>query len=565
MVVCDTPCRRRLGNAGGSFIWETHTMHPWRSLSAVILAILMALSTGLVSNADDRASQQPSSTTARFAEGPSASTGTPVTLVGAFPAAGLRTVRAQVWLADQQRWSATPSISADSTGKYRIRIAYQVNVASTTKWRAQATYADGTTKHSETVQLRRTSGLTVNTPASVRANASASLTGRVAHAPGTAVRGQVWLSHQRRWSNTASVSVKADGTFNIPLTYRVDKTGTTTWRVAATYASGGIEYSNSVKLIRTPRSTLSTPRPAPQGVSGVLIGKAATSAPVQVRGQVWIPSQQRWSSTPARTSKANGSFSVALTYQPQQVGTTRWRAQIHHKDGSIEYTNTVAFSRVPRTTVSAPTSVTLGATVRVTGRVSAAAPVPVWAEVWVPAQRRWSRTPVTTTNAKGAYTILLNHQKNVSGTAVWRVGVKHANGNTEYTRQFKIVRTVNVDPRCLTGRVLCASKSTRKMHWMIDGRVLATVDVRFGKASTPTREGTFTVYRKSKNHVSGIFGTPMPFSMFFSGGQAVHYSDNFRRVGWRGGSAGCINVRDWNTLARMFNQVKIGDKVVVYR
>ena len=50
------------------------------------------------------------------------------------------------------------------------------------------------------------------------------------------------------------------------------------------------------------------------------------------------------------------------------------------------------------------------------------------------------------------------------------------------------------------------------------------MDARFGCASTRTRQGTFNVYRKNRHWTSTIYHTSMPFSMFFSGGQAVHYS-----------------------------------------
>ncbi|NED07837.1 L,D-transpeptidase, partial [Streptomyces sp. SID6648] len=47
------------------------------------------------------------------------------------------------------------------------------------------------------------------------------------------------------------------------------------------------------------------------------------------------------------------------------------------------------------------------------------------------------------------------------------------------------------DPRCTTGRVLCISKSSRTLRWMIDGRTVSTMSVRFGSTHTPTREGVF--------------------------------------------------------------------------
>ncbi|MFD4030362.1 L,D-transpeptidase family protein [Streptomyces sp. NPDC058637] len=120
------------------------------------------------------------------------------------------------------------------------------------------------------------------------------------------------------------------------------------------------------------------------------------------------------------------------------------------------------------------------------------------------------------------------------------------------------------DARCMTGRVLCISKNSRTLSWMIDGRVVSSMDVRFGSQYTPTREGTFSVYWKSRHHVSTLYDTPMPYAMFFSGGQAVHYSSDFAARGYGGASHGCVNVRDEGKVASLFAQVQNGDKVVVY-
>ncbi|WP_405821402.1 L,D-transpeptidase family protein [Streptomyces sp. NBC_01390] len=120
------------------------------------------------------------------------------------------------------------------------------------------------------------------------------------------------------------------------------------------------------------------------------------------------------------------------------------------------------------------------------------------------------------------------------------------------------------DPRCLRGRVLCISKSSRTLRWMIDGRTVSTVAVRFGSQYTPTREGVFSVYWKSRHHVSTLYDSPMPYAMFFSGGQAVHYSADFAARGYGGASHGCVNVRDETAIAAIFAEVSTGDKVVIY-
>jgi peptidoglycan hydrolase-like protein with peptidoglycan-binding domain len=122
-----------------------------------------------------------------------------------------------------------------------------------------------------------------------------------------------------------------------------------------------------------------------------------------------------------------------------------------------------------------------------------------------------------------------------------------------------------LDPRCLTGRAMCVDKTSRSLRWVVDGVVLETVEVRFGSDELPTREGSFTVFRKSRDHVSSLYDTPMPFAMFFSGGQAVHYSPDFAANGYNGASHGCVNVRDRAVVEWLFDRVRLGDKVIVYR
>lgn len=121
-----------------------------------------------------------------------------------------------------------------------------------------------------------------------------------------------------------------------------------------------------------------------------------------------------------------------------------------------------------------------------------------------------------------------------------------------------------LDERCLTGRAICISKKSRKLAWVIDGKVQMTMSVRFGATKTPTREGSFSVEWKSRDHHSKLYDSPMPFALFFSGGQAVHYSSDFAARGYRGASHGCVNVRDKAAVQSLFNQAHVGDKVIVY-
>nr|WP_255622101.1 peptidoglycan-binding protein [Tessaracoccus sp. OS52] len=126
--------------------------------------------------------------------------------------------------------------------------------------------------------------------------------------------------------------------------------------------------------------------------------------------------------------------------------------------------------------------------------------------------------------------------------------------------------SMTLDDRCLQGRVICISKAQRKLAWVVDGEIRMTMDVRFGTEGTSreTRNGTWKVEWKSRDHVSSLYDTPMPYAMFFSGGQAVHYSADFAARGYNGSSHGCVNVRDKQAVATLFDTARTGDKVVVY-
>ncbi|MGN6722118.1 MAG: L,D-transpeptidase [Marmoricola sp.] len=113
-------------------------------------------------------------------------------------------------------------------------------------------------------------------------------------------------------------------------------------------------------------------------------------------------------------------------------------------------------------------------------------------------------------------------------------------------------------------KAICIDKTTRKLVYMRNGHVALMMDARFGAPSTPTREGTFKVYYKDADHVSSLYGSKMPYSMFFSGGEAIHYSIDFATYGYAHASHGCVNIRDYNGIKWLYSQIPVGTKVVVY-
>ncbi len=137
--------------------------------------------------------------------------------------------------------------------------------------------------------------------------------------------------------------------------------------------------------------------------------------------------------------------------------------------------------------------------------------------------------------------------------------------NAELYNRLPTGSASGLDRRCLTGRAMCISKRTNSLVWVVDGRARLRMDVRFGSDRTPTREGTFYVGWKSRHHFSSLYHTSMPYAMFFSGGQAVHYSPDFAARGYNGASHGCVNVRNLAGIQTLFAQVRVGDKVIVHR
>lgn len=131
---------------------------------------------------------------------------------------------------------------------------------------------------------------------------------------------------------------------------------------------------------------------------------------------------------------------------------------------------------------------------------------------------------------------------------------------------------------CLgSGPHVCADKTQKVIRFVQDGRVLRTVDVRFGVSDGvhDTPEGSYSVYWKDRDAVSHIMCqpnctpetlAPMPFASFFNGDMAVHYSPTFHAYGYYpgGGSHGCINVRNEDDAIYLYDRSPAGTPVIVY-
>jgi hypothetical protein len=113
-------------------------------------------------------------------------------------------------------------------------------------------------------------------------------------------------------------------------------------------------------------------------------------------------------------------------------------------------------------------------------------------------------------------------------------------------------------------KVMCISKKQKVLRYLHKGRVKRALDVRFGVPGYRTRNGKFKIFRKKKNDYSVLYRSVMKFSMYFSGGQAVHWSKSFPIDGYWGGSRGCVNTRKYKLTKQLFKKVTIGTPTFIY-
>ncbi|NMC81615.1 MAG: L,D-transpeptidase [Armatimonadetes bacterium] len=141
----------------------------------------------------------------------------------------------------------------------------------------------------------------------------------------------------------------------------------------------------------------------------------------------------------------------------------------------------------------------------------------------------------------------------ISQTKVWlRVAATGPDG----TRAEHIIAV-----RTLPRDAIIVSKANQRLWALENGVVKHRWLVSTGKRDLDTRAGWFSVYMRNKDHHSREYDVPMPFALFFSGGQAIHASTALRRLG-SPASHGCVRLprRYAQTL---FEESKVGRPVIV--
>jgi lipoprotein-anchoring transpeptidase ErfK/SrfK len=111
---------------------------------------------------------------------------------------------------------------------------------------------------------------------------------------------------------------------------------------------------------------------------------------------------------------------------------------------------------------------------------------------------------------------------------------------------------------CSAAALACVDVSSQQAWLLQAGTVIyGPVPVATGKASAPTVPGTFHVTWKDLHHRSSEFhNAPMPYSVFFNGGDAFHEGSVTVR------SNGCVHLTQ-PAAQTFYNTLHVGDEVQV--
>lgn len=105
-------------------------------------------------------------------------------------------------------------------------------------------------------------------------------------------------------------------------------------------------------------------------------------------------------------------------------------------------------------------------------------------------------------------------------------------------------------------------KSEQRMYVSQNGKHLYTWKVSTGKKLSWTRNGTFGIQSLRPNWYSRKYNNaPMPHSVFYDDGRAIHGTDNVERLGYQD-SRGCVRLSRENAKI-FFNLVKDDRNLVI--
>lgn len=118
-----------------------------------------------------------------------------------------------------------------------------------------------------------------------------------------------------------------------------------------------------------------------------------------------------------------------------------------------------------------------------------------------------------------------------------------------------LLATFGTTGSALANVVVRVDLSSQRMHVIVNGSHYATWSVSSGRRGYRTPTGNYRPKLLKRRHYSTKYhGSPMPYSIFFRGGYAIHGTYETRALG-RPVSHGCIRLRSRNA-AELFSLVR---------
>lgn len=147
-------------------------------------------------------------------------------------------------------------------------------------------------------------------------------------------------------------------------------------------------------------------------------------------------------------------------------------------------------------------------------------------------------------------------------------------GRHSQVNQNRISRTVSnrvrakrhrvVRARGRSGRWIEVNLAKQRLVAWENGKVVYSTRISSGKAGTPTRRGTFYVQSKHRAKTMrgrGYVAPNVPYTMFYSGGYAIHGAYWHNRFGTPV-SHGCVNL-PVGASRRVYSWAGVGTRVVI--
>lgn len=135
--------------------------------------------------------------------------------------------------------------------------------------------------------------------------------------------------------------------------------------------------------------------------------------------------------------------------------------------------------------------------------------------------------------------------------------------------------TPQLPSKCLTtAKTICIVKgagSYATLYAVKNKAIVHSFPVRTGDArgsAYATTTGSYSVGRRYVEYFSKSYdNAPMPYSLFFNRGQAIHYSADFDRNGYGGAGAshGCVNVGTMDDAKWLYGWSPLYTRVVVVK